>query len=59
MFKKYFLNYFFGDRLTIEVSRTFIHIIGCYYVRVVRQVTGLLLSNLCKNIVKKSILEVR
>ena len=50
-----FLNCFFGDRLTIEVSRTSIDIIECYYIRIVRQVTGLLLSNLGRNIVKKSI----
>ena len=50
-----FFNCFFGDRLTIEVSRTSIFIILCYYIRIVRQMTGLLLSNLYKNIVKNSI----
>ena len=44
-----FLNFFFGDKLTIEVSRTSLHIIRCYYIRIVRQAKGLLLSNLCKN----------
>ena len=57
MFKKYCLK-FFGDRLTIEASRRSKHIIRCYYIRSVSQVTGLLLSNLCKNIVKKSIWKV-
>ena len=28
------------------------HIIYCYYIRIVRQVTGLLLSNLCESIVE-------
>ena len=37
------------------MSRTSIHIICCYYIRIVRQVTGLLLSNFCENIVMKSI----
>ena len=55
MFKKHFLNYFFGDKLTIEVSRASIDIIRCCYTRIVRQVAGLLLSNLRKSIVKKSI----
>ena len=49
------MNYFFDDRLTIDVSRTSIHIICCYYIRIVKQVPGLLLSYLCKNIVKKLI----
>ena len=53
MFKQYFLKLFLGDSLTIEVSRTSIHI-GCsYYIRIVGQVT--LLSNLYKKTVKKSI----
>ena len=39
----------------IEVPRTSIHIICCYYIRIVRQVTCLLLINLHKNKVKKSI----
>ena len=50
-----FKKHFFGDRLTIEVSRTSIHIIWCYYISIVRQVTGLLSSTLCENIVKKPI----
>ena len=50
-----FLNHSFGDRFTIAVLRTSIQIICCYYIRIVRQVTRLLLSNLCENIVKKSI----
>ena len=54
MFKKHFLKLISGDRLTIEVSKTSIHIIWCY-IRIVRQVTGLLLSNLWKNIIKESI----
>ena len=53
MFKKYFLKLFFGDRLTVKVPRT-----STVYTLsdvIVRQVTGQLFNNLCKNIVKKLI----
>ena len=53
MVKKYFLNYFFGERLTVKVSRT--STVYTFSGVTVRQVTSLLLSNLCQNIVKKLI----
>ena len=37
------------------VARTSVHIILYCFIRIIRQVTGLLLSNLCKNIVQKLI----
>ena len=43
-------NVFFGERLTVKVSRT--STVYTFSDVIVRQVTGLLLSNLCKNIVK-------
>ena len=36
-------------------SRRSAHIIRCYYIRIVRPVIGLLLSNLCKNMALKLI----
>ena len=43
---------FFFDRRTKEVWRKYVHVIWCYYIRILRHVTGLLLKHLCKNIVK-------
>ena len=39
------------------MSRASLYIFLCYYIRTVRQVTGLLLSYLSQNMVKKSILK--
>ena len=55
MLKKYFHKLFLWRQTYSKgVTDIYTHYL-MYYIRIVRQVTGLLLSNLCQNIIKKLI----